>query len=215
MAHLKFTQYFEKRDSAGGPLAKFKPALDWIKNHYRAEVELVAAGAQNMSRTIQIGRSHAELHGATLLTSGNTPDDGASNREIPVRRLDTLAIKHRLVPPIMIKVDTQGTELDVMAGAAGILACVDVVILEVSFFQFWQQQPLVDETLQFMSARDFFPYDIFGGYNRPLDNALGQLDIAFVRRNGLFRKDQRYADPNTLPSFQQRATNAVRRFLRV
>ncbi len=37
------------------------------------------------------------------------------------------------------------------------------------------------------------PYDVCGLAYRPLDNALAQLDIAFVREDGPFRRHHHYA----------------------
>ena len=36
-------------------------------------------------------------------------------------------------------------------------------------------------------------YDIIGGINRPLDLALGQKDLVFVKENGVFRKSHGWA----------------------
>jgi len=44
-----------------------------------------------------------------------------------------------------------------------------------------------------MKDRGFVVYDIFGGHNRPLDGALGQIDMAFVKENWQFRKSHFYA----------------------
>jgi hypothetical protein len=44
-----------------------------------------------------------------------------------------------------------------------------------------------------MKSRGFVIYDISGLQYRPLDNALSQLDVAFVREDGLFRRLHYYA----------------------
>jgi hypothetical protein len=43
-----------------------------------------------------------------------------------------------------------------------------------------------------MRERGFVAYDIFGGHTRPLDGALGQIDMAFVRESGRFRTHHAY-----------------------
>ena len=61
-----------------------------------------------------------------------------------------------------------------------------------------------------MDERGFFPYDLFGGFNRPLDDALGQIDIAFVQRDGPFRRDCRFAEPARLATARHRLVSHLR-----
>jgi hypothetical protein len=117
--------------------------------------------------------------------------------------------------PFVLKIDTQGTELEVLAGAEGILQDVEVIILEVSFFTFGKKRPLFNEVLRFMEDHGFYPYDFFGGFNRSLDRALGQIDVAFVKTNGRFRSDQRYSDPSATVGASTRILRRIRRYVGV
>ena len=49
------------------------------------------------------------------------------------------------------------------------------------------------DVVAYMKNLGFVVYDIFGEDYRPLDGALGQIDIAFVKENGIFRTDHAYA----------------------
>ena len=69
----------------------------------------------------------------------------------------------------------------------------ELVVLEVSFFPFFLDGPECAEIIAHMKARGFVPYDIVARQYRPLDGALSQVDIAFVRENGLFRRHHGYA----------------------
>ena len=196
------------------PMAEFETALNRIAATHDVRIELVGAGSRETSMSIIFDPSLAAMHGATL----SAPDPGTpqkSARSIPVRRLDALVAKHNLAGPILIKVDTQGTEHDVVSGAEAILPMVEVIILETSFFRFEYDQPLFHETLAFMAGKGFVPYDLFGGFNRPLDGALGQIDVAFVKRDSALRKDDRYSDASLPLSAIRRAINATRRVLKV
>ena len=44
------------------------------------------------------------------------------------------------------------------------------------------------EVIKFMKDKGFVVYDILNGFYRPLDKALGQVDIVFVKEDGKFRK---------------------------
>jgi FkbM family methyltransferase len=198
------------------PLEEFWPAMNWLSEHYRCHIALAGAGASDGTAIIHHGKSVADMHGATLADMED-PEELAANaaREIPIRRVDTLVREYNLKGPFLLKIDAQGYELDVVKGAEGILPEVDVLIMEVTFFSFNRRQPLVDDVLKFMLARGYFPYDLFGGYNRPLDNALAQVDVAFVKRDGRFRSNQRHEDPSIEPSWSTKAGWMARRMLRV
>lgn len=198
------------------PLTEFEPALRWISSRYDAHYELVAAGATDGQGCIHVGPSVAEKHGASLAL-GNRVYSGWGLRPVSVRRLDQLVTEKQFPGPFMLKIDTQGTELDVLRGAEQILAQIDIVILEVSFYNFSQRQgqPLVDEVLAFMADRDFFPYDVLGGYNRPLDDALAQIDIAFVKRDGPFRRDHRFDDMARTTPLSHRVISHLRSWINV
>ena len=53
--------------------------------------------------------------------------------------------------------------------------------------------PQFYEVVTWMKGRDFVAYDIILGWNRPLDNALGQIDIIFVKDQGMFRRDHSFS----------------------
>jgi len=46
-----------------------------------------------------------------------------------------------------------------------------------------------------MNSYAFVVYDIYEGHTRPMDGALAQIDITFVKENGLFRKSHIYTTP--------------------
>ena len=67
-------------------------------------------------------------------------------------------------------------------------------------FEFMQNSPQFHDVIFYMKQRGFVAFDIIPGWNRPLDNALGQVDIIFVKENGSFRQDHVYATVEQLKS---------------
>lgn len=95
----------------------------------------------------------------------------------------------------LIKIDVQGAELDVLAGATNIIPDTELVILEVSLFEFFVGGPQFYEVVNYMKKEGFVVYDLFGYHCRPIDLALAQIDVAFVKEHGSFRKHHFYATP--------------------
>jgi len=93
----------------------------------------------------------------------------------------------------LLKVDVQGAELRVLAGAKKILRECDAVILEATLFGTMIGGPQLAEVVAYMQGQGFATYDIWGMLYRPLDGALAQVDIAFVREDSVLRESQGFA----------------------
>lgn len=71
-----------------------------------------------------------------------------------------------------------------------------------SLFQFFTGAPLLCDVLVHMKSNGFVPYDLLGLQYRPIDGALSQVDVVFVKEHGLFRRIHSYATAE-----QRRAQN--------
>ena len=120
-------------------------------------------------------------------------DTGATTEIRDLVALDKLLEKENLKKPDFIKIDTQGYELEILKGGEKTLAHAEFVLLEVSFLDIYVNNPLVTEVLNFMKVRGFVVYDICTLMKRPLDKALFQSDILFVKENSAFRRDKRWS----------------------
>ena len=101
---------------------------------------------------------------------------------------DVLADDYPQFVPDLVKLDIQGFELEALSGAETLFGRTELFILEASLFPFMSGQPIVREVISFMFARGYELYDVPGFCRRPHDGALGQMDLAFVKSGGSFRK---------------------------
>jgi FkbM family methyltransferase len=172
------------------PLREFESDLKKISSKYDAEYVIAAAGSR--SGTIKIN-VHPDLLGSSVYkeTDGSYVD--GISRKVPVVTIDALCNKRHLKGPYLIKVDVQGAECLVLDGAQKAFKGTEVVILEVNFFQFHINGPQFFDIVSYMQKHGFVVYDIFGGYNRPLDYALASVDMVFVKENGMFRTNHSFA----------------------
>jgi len=170
---------------------------------YAAVLSKVVATIGRASRETAVAASHSgmavlnvhhDFVGSSLYTEveEGTKIDGIP-REVPAVTLDSLVAKHHAAPPYLLKVDVQGAELDVLAGGESTLEKAEYVLLEVSLFQFFNRGPLFHDVVTYMRNKGFVPYDLYELQYRPLDYALSQIDVAFVKEAGPFRRIHAYA----------------------
>ena len=158
----------------------------------KAEYVLCAASAQSGSATINV---HSDLVGSSLYLECEESDVNGVPRTVPARLIDHICETKGTRGPYLMKIDVQGAELDVLAGCGRVLAETEYAILELSLFKFFQSGPQLYDVIDYMKSRGFVMYDIFDMQFRPLDNALSQVDVAFVPDDSKFRTHHFYATP--------------------
>ena len=97
-----------------------------------------------------------------------------------------------LARPSLLKIDTQGAELEVLKGATGLLDQIDVIIIEVSFHEFRQGAPEFHDIVIRMAELGYRGYEILEGHYRAADGALAQVDLAFVRIDSPLRTEKAF-----------------------
>jgi FkbM family methyltransferase len=102
--------------------------------------------------------------------------------EVPIElcRLDDYRLAQGLPFPDLIKLDVQGYELDVLSGGLACVKFAKAIIAEVSFLEFYQNQCLFADVMQFMTENGFCLHAL--GVNTPLGNPLLQTDALFIAR---------------------------------
>lgn len=173
------------------PIKEFETDLISILNQYNGSYVLAAAGSNSGQVTFNMHKNH--LEGSSLYKESMGPDADGLEVMVPMIKIDDIIEKKQLDAPYLIKIDVQGAELDALEGAQKTLLNAEVVALEISLFKFMEGAPQFFDVISYMKERDFVVYDIIPGWTRPLDNALGQVDIIFVKDTGMFRQNHAYA----------------------
>ncbi|MBX9929847.1 MAG: FkbM family methyltransferase [Gemmatimonadaceae bacterium] len=97
-----------------------------------------------------------------------------------VRRLDTVVRERGWPLPDFIKLDTQGSELDILRGAGDCLTSARGLQLECSVHRYNEGAPLIGEMLRFAEEAGFRVYDIAQFHFNERKEIL-QMDIVFLR----------------------------------
>ena len=180
--------------SAGGLAARwreFRPILSAVLFDPREAAPTGTLG-RGQARVYPVALSdapgEAELHVTALpnMSSFLRPDaevfgryrkkgrDAAvvATETVRVDTLDSLARADGFRPAVL-KVDTQGSELQVLKGAEQALASVVLAEVEVSFFQRYAGQPVLADIEQWMSERGFELIELYRIKRYRMANSLG------------------------------------------
>ena len=108
--------------------------------------------------------------------------------------LDELAEKNGFDNVSLLKLDVQGYELEILKGGPKVLAKTEAVLMEVSLLDVHKDVPLIREVLNFMQGYGFVAYDICSvAARRPLDRALWQTDVIFVKEDSKYRSNKSFS----------------------
>jgi FkbM family methyltransferase len=181
------------------PMKEFEPDLKSVLKKVNGEYHLCAL--LDKKEKIEISKPK-DLYSTSLIGDKKDERLGIVNDNVIIQSdtLDNILHNKKLSEPFLIKTDCQGGDLNALKGSVKTLAKCEVVIVEVSFFKFrGDSHPTLLDIVSFMENRGFVPYDLLDGLYRPLDHALGQIDIAFVKKDSRFRMIHEWATENSKP----------------
>ncbi len=175
------------------PQIEMKSYLDDFVNTYEnATYSLAGAGAEKGTLTLTIWD---DLAGSSFLPETNQELLGeGKQREVEILTIDNLISQGTIDIPTILKLDIQGFELEALKGAKSTFGKTEAYIMEVSLFHFSNVPgvPIFSDVINFMLERDYVVYDFPGFARRPLDGALGQCDICFVKEDSFLRKSSEW-----------------------
>ncbi len=170
------------------PIAESETFMQNIAARFKdAHYELAAATSKEGSVTMSV---YPSFGGSSVVEVVGRQNQGV-DRVVPAYRVDTLARKHRCSGPYVIKVDVEGGEMDVLAGATGILQETELLILETRIRPFAnapQYLAVIDQLREY----GFVPYDFIDRNYHDGDGSLKQFDLVAVKLNGFFRNEAEY-----------------------
>lgn len=112
------------------PLGEYEPVVGKIRKAVKAEWHQWAAGSAEGQLEIHLTKKDLEktsFHQRTAMTS---LEGEIETRIIPVKALDSLA--PAINGPLLLKIDTEGHEMEALKGAKTLLGLADLVMLEIS-----------------------------------------------------------------------------------
>ena len=95
--------------------------------------------------------------------------------------LDNFTQINNLPNPDFIKIDTQGSELDVLKGANLIIKNCKFILLECPITHYNENAPGLNEYLNYMDKINYRPAELVE--KQIVNNELAQIDILFKKKN--------------------------------
>jgi len=167
-----------------------RPALDaFARARGSAELHSAIVTSPGVSHVRVVG---AGTTGAHVVRDASGRSDGQS---MPSTTIDALlAHRFRETDRVLLKLDVEGHELEVLAGAEAVLPHVEVVVSEVLFYDVEHTgDPTFVDFAARLAACGFVLYDFAALASRPRDGRLRMGDALFVRRGSRLEADNRWA----------------------
>lgn len=166
------------------PQAEFEPSLKRICDQRDAEYHLVGVG--ETERSIPLYRLPNAPTGSSFLPPSKQGENiwgvfSRSDTLMPVEKLDNYEGKNG---PFLLKIDTEGFELEVLRGATKVLSKTDLVLLEVAVVERQEGEGDLIEIGIIMKENGFRLIDIPMLTQQSTSGALLYMDVAFARIGG-------------------------------
>ncbi|MBK5292936.1 MAG: FkbM family methyltransferase [Acidobacteriia bacterium] len=162
----------------------FEPLAELYKNDLQSRMKrlpnlalhAVALGDANGTAPMFVAR---DKYGSSLNDRGEVAEVLRAT-PVPVHRLDDYARQWHLPPPQVVKIDCQGAEALIMAGAEEALQSAEVLLLETWFQRgYGPKTPLICEIVEFLRIRRFSLVDL-GEHFYDQDHRLYSVDAFFL-----------------------------------
>jgi len=165
------------------PLKDYKEDIDKLSQKYTCDVIYKALGEEEGE--IELSLDVNDLQKASFFERTTlTKDKGkVEKRTIELTTLNKVFKEKQIKEgPILLKIDTEGAELDVLKGATEVLSKIDFVIAEVSVAKRFKGSYEFAELIQFMSEHNFYVYSFLTMNFSVREDRQRFTDVLFKRR---------------------------------
>ena len=107
-------------------------------------------------------------------------DENYKPKIIITDTLDEVVEKKNLKLPNFIKIDTQGSEIDILKGSGKTLKNCNLIYLETPIIEYNLNSPTLSECVSYLKSINFIPFDICEVHF--MDKVLIQIDILYINK---------------------------------
>jgi FkbM family methyltransferase len=131
--------------------------------------------------------SSSLLHNSKLLDTAFPFAQKTTTEQITIDTLDTVLAEKKIKQNILFKLDVQGYEDKVLAGASQTLTLTSIVLIETSFYKLYEEQPLYNDIYKLLYSEGF---DYHGSVHAKKHPETGEPlfeDSVFIKRSALIK----------------------------
>lgn len=152
------------------------PTVENFLNTADYKIHAIALGSKSGRRPFY--RFEDESASSSIIKAKNPTIDCVS---VPMHRLDDYVQVHALRPPELIKLDTQGSEMDIFLGAKKMLVAAKAILIESWLTKdYGDHTPLLLEVIDFLTDFGYFLTD-FGAEYRDDRRQMHTRDALFLK----------------------------------
>jgi len=100
---------------------------------------------------------------------------------MPCTTLDKLIEENNLPIPNLVKIDTQGSELDILSASKKILGKTELILCEMPIIEYNKGAPNISAYLEFFRDHDYIPVELLEIHRA--EGIVFQVDFAFMLRS--------------------------------
>ncbi len=135
---------------------------------------------------------NGENSGASYYKENTGFYEGQKSVRVLCETLDSAAWRLDLPPPDLVKLDTQGSELDILSGAKIVFDHANLIQTELPIVAYNAGAPPLGDYLDFFRSFNFLPIALLS--SMMLEGVLVQMDVLFMRREA----KEKYIGPTTM-----------------
>lgn len=163
------------------PLDEYADVVKNVKAKIKAEWCQWAAGAKNGELEIHLPKKDLEKTSFHARTEMTQLEGVVEARKIPVKPLDSLL---PIEGPLLLKIDTEGHEIEALKGASKMLEMAELVMLEVSVGDRFEGGYRMIDLTKIMDAAGFDLIDITH-ISQKTGGPMRMMDGVFAKRGSL------------------------------
>jgi FkbM family methyltransferase len=170
------------------PLAEREPDLQKLKNE-KANVDFVMAAAGAAPASIRFNVTD-DLDGSGFYSAAE--GGRYTTRNVRVTTVDSEIKNKKLKGPFILKFDTHGFEIPILAGAKNVLPETELIVMECYGFILSPECKLFPEMCMQLDQLGFRLSDIIKIERRPGDSVFWQCDAIFLRKENPVYQNNNY-----------------------
>jgi len=143
------------------------------------KIQWINAGVADQSGSMPMNIASQDGSSTLVLTDRHGQPTGSQLTTIPVKTLNEIASSSGAPPPDMVKIDAEGFDLKVLAGASDLLGKTDIFLVEAVVCGNYENS--VAEVVRFMANAGYRLMDITDLNRSPKHGVLWLCELAFLR----------------------------------